>query len=182
VPGADPSPPSCPFCALFADRSLAPRDLTRLSDPTGDPARPVVWGFTPLSPVTPGHRLVVPERHVRDAAEDPHLTARVFEVAAVLLQELQHPANLVTSLGTVATQTVFHLHVHVVPRSSYDELRRAVPALGLPARARPVVLGTAHRPGHPPGPPDGRLVRPAGALAPSPLPPGGEVLPDELPL
>jgi histidine triad (HIT) family protein len=122
VPGADPSPPSCPFCALFADRSLAPRDLTRLSDPTGDPARPVVWGFTPLSPVTPGHRLVVPERHVRDAAEDPHLTARVFEVAAVLLQELQHPANLVTSLGTVATQTVFHLHVHVVPRSSYDEL------------------------------------------------------------
>jgi histidine triad (HIT) family protein len=85
--------------------------------------------FEPLNPVTRGHLLLVPFEHVRDAAEAPHVTARVMEHAARLLHNFSSPAephpyqaNVITSIGPAATQTVFHLHVHLVPRREGDGL------------------------------------------------------------
>lgn len=75
--------------------------------------------FVPLNPVTQGHELVVPRRHVMDALEAPEVTAAMFAHAAEIAA---WPCNLITSAGDAATQTVFHLHVHIVPRRTNDGL------------------------------------------------------------
>lgn len=98
----------CPFCPAPTGRSLTD---------WGD-----VVDFAPLGPVVPGHRLVVPKAHVRDAAEDPAVTAETFRVAALVARRVG-PCNLITNVGAEATQSVFHLHVHVVPRYRGDGLK-----------------------------------------------------------
>lgn len=81
--------------------------------------------FSPLNPVTPGHMLFVPKRHVPDALQDPWLTGVVFQAAAhwaaTAVPDLS--CNLITSCGSDATQTIRHLHVHVVPRTQDDGLK-----------------------------------------------------------
>lgn len=100
----------CPFCAIVAGTAPAVdfRDWHE------------TVSFTPLRLVTEGHTLFVPKRHVRDATEDSHLTGQVFRQAAVYARGID--ANLITSIGSAATQTVFHMHVHVVPRRHGDGL------------------------------------------------------------
>lgn len=78
--------------------------------------------FEPLNPVTAGHLLVVPKVHVTDAAENPRVTASVYYDAAREAQRLDSPFNLITSAGSAATQTIGHLHVHLVPRRDGDGL------------------------------------------------------------
>jgi diadenosine tetraphosphate (Ap4A) HIT family hydrolase len=80
------------------------------------------WSFEPLDPVTPGHRLFVSSQHVTDAAEDWYTTGRVFSNAADYARREGVPFNLITSAGSAATQTVFHFHVHYLPRSEGDGL------------------------------------------------------------
>lgn len=78
--------------------------------------------FEPLRPVTLGHVLVVPHEHVADAAEAPEVTARVMRDAAGWAARAGCAFNLITSAGAEATQTVFHLHAHYVPRRAGDGL------------------------------------------------------------
>ncbi|MCL6299515.1 HIT family protein [Streptomyces kronopolitis] len=71
--------------------------------------------------MNPGHVVVLPRVHVEDAGTDPEVTGAVMRRIAELMAE--HPAaNLITSKGEAATQSVFHLHVHVVPRQAGDGL------------------------------------------------------------
>lgn len=102
----------CPFCAIVAGTAPA----VQLVD------HGAAVSFVPLGPVTPGHLLVVPRRHVEDAAEDPATTAATFGVAAELAAAAGRDCNLITSKGKAATQTVRHLHVHLVPREDGDGL------------------------------------------------------------
>ena len=75
----------------------------------------------PLEPVVPGHLLVVPAQHVEDATENPLVTGIAAGVAARVA--MRYPsANILTSIGEPATQSVFHLHWHVVPRRDGDGL------------------------------------------------------------
>ena len=76
----------------------------------------------PLNPVVPGHLLVIPTEHVVDFTDDPAVTGRVAREAATLAEALGGQWNLITSAGPVATQTVFHLHIHLVPRRPGDGL------------------------------------------------------------
>jgi histidine triad (HIT) family protein len=79
--------------------------------------------FEPLNPVTAGHLLVVPRVHVRDAGEDPEVTGHVASLAAAIAGPASEGAyNLITSAGPAATQSVFHLHFHIVPRWVNDGL------------------------------------------------------------
>lgn len=105
--------PDCVFCNH--DRIASP--IFHHVASNGEP----VISFEPLGPVVPGHELVVPVRHVNDAGLVPRLTGAVMEVASVIAGRL--PAfNIITSAGQAATQTVPHLHVHVVPRRLGDGL------------------------------------------------------------
>lgn len=81
-----------------------------------------IMTFEPLSPHVPGHLLVVPVRHVVDALEDPVLTGEVFAHAAGIARDRRIQANLPTSAGADATQSVMHLHVHLLPRGPGDGL------------------------------------------------------------
>jgi len=79
--------------------------------------------FQPLNPVTPGHFLVVPRGHVADAFEIPRLTGYAAQFAAAAAKEMGvESCNLITSVGANATQTIRHLHWHVVPRREGDGL------------------------------------------------------------
>jgi histidine triad (HIT) family protein len=76
----------------------------------------------PLQPVTPGHLLVIPKAHVPSFAPSPPTTAVVMQRAAEWVATKGGDWNLITSKGEAATQTVGHLHVHLVPRSKGDGL------------------------------------------------------------
>lgn len=103
--------PDCVFCAIVADE--APATVVREWDDT--------IAIKPRGGVHPGHVLVIPHTHVADVGEVPAVSARTMACAAELAAELA-AANVITSKGTDATQTVFHLHIHVVPRSAGDGL------------------------------------------------------------
>lgn len=98
----------CPFCPI-------PPDATVVAD-WGD-----IVAFVPLNPVTPGHVLIVPRAHVADVAEDPQMSAQVMFFAADVASRFAS-CNIITSRGAPATQTVRHLHLHVVPRVEGDGL------------------------------------------------------------
>jgi histidine triad (HIT) family protein len=78
--------------------------------------------FQPLNPVVPGHRLFVPTLHVATAADDPQLTALVVGYAAEYASGAADDFNLIVNNGPAASQTVPHLHWHVVPRVEGDGL------------------------------------------------------------
>jgi len=103
---------SCTFCSIAA--GTAPAVIVReWADALA--IRPRSGG------VTEGHVMVLPRVHVEDAGTDPDVTAVVMRRAAELMAE-RPAANLITSKGREATQSVFHLHVHVVPRAAGDGL------------------------------------------------------------
>jgi len=84
--------------------------------------------FLPLHPATAGHTLVVPRVHVPDflALDDDlgaSMSRAVLAVAHAVRDAMQPDGmNLITSSGTAAQQTVFHLHVHVLPRYDGDRV------------------------------------------------------------
>jgi histidine triad (HIT) family protein len=102
----------CVFCKIV--RREAPAQITAETD--------YVIAIIPLNPVVPGHRLVIPKLHVESAVTNPAMTGTVMVHAAALAQYAGQPCNIITSVGAEATQTVFHLHIHVVPRRAGDGL------------------------------------------------------------
>jgi histidine triad (HIT) family protein len=105
--------PDCVFCRIVA--GTAPATVVRRWPMLGAIA------IQPRGGCTSGHLLVIPTVHVPDVGTDPAVSALTMAAAAELAAEL--PAcNVITSKGADATQTVFHLHVHVVPRVADDGL------------------------------------------------------------
>ncbi|WP_079134388.1 HIT family protein [Streptomyces sp. EN16] len=102
---------SCVFCAIAAGD--APATIVR--------EWPDALAIRPRGGVNGGHVLVLPRVHVEDAGVDIEVTRAVMGRAAELMAELP-AANLITSKGVEATQSVFHLHVHIVPRRDGDDL------------------------------------------------------------
>lgn len=76
----------------------------------------------PLGPHAPGHVLVIPRMHLEHAGADAPATGRLFHIAARYAEDHHDAYNLLTSRGAAATQTVGHLHVHVIPRGPDDGL------------------------------------------------------------
>jgi histidine triad (HIT) family protein len=99
----------CAFCAIVA--GIAPAVVVR--------RWPHAIAIRPLDPVTDGHLLIIPTVHVRDLTDDPEVTAATMHAASELAQP---PCNIIASAGHAATQTVFHLHIHLVPRHTGDGL------------------------------------------------------------
>ncbi len=85
--------------------------------------------FMDIAPATPGHALVVPRKHSADLLEieADDLSATVF-AAQRLAQRIKEVLgadgiNLLNGCGAAAWQTVFHFHIHVVPRYVDDPLK-----------------------------------------------------------
>ncbi|HET8975332.1 MAG TPA: HIT family protein [Solirubrobacterales bacterium] len=84
--------------------------------------------FMDIAPATRGHALVVPRKHSPDLLE---IDAADLEATVTAAQRLARRAkevlgadgiNLVNASGAVASQTVFHFHIHVVPRYEGDPI------------------------------------------------------------
>ena len=79
--------------------------------------------FAPLNPVTEGHLLVIPKIHTADFTENPQLSAETMAYASELANLYYgEDVNLITSKGKLATQSINHLHIHIVPRRKDDGL------------------------------------------------------------
>jgi histidine triad (HIT) family protein len=95
--------------------------------------------FMDINPATRGHMLVIPRAHAEDllsvGPEDLQAVALASQRQAVIAKERlgAEGVNLVNSCGAVAWQTVFHFHMHVIPRYADDPLQLPwVPAPGDP--------------------------------------------------
>jgi histidine triad (HIT) family protein len=104
--------PGCPFCDIIAGH--APATVVQEWDD--------VIAIAPRNPVVDGHTLVIPKSHVEDFAAAAHVASRTMSKASILAHRMGGPMNLITSKGPEATQSVFHLHVHLVPRAVDDGL------------------------------------------------------------
>lgn len=104
--------PNCIFCKILAGELPA----TRIAESERAIA------FMDINPGTPGHALVIPREHAADLLEIPteDLAAcaeLAREVAGRQKERLgADGVNLVNSCGQAAWQTVFHFHLHVIPR------------------------------------------------------------------
>jgi histidine triad (HIT) family protein len=111
--------PDCIFCKILAGELPA-----RIVDEDE-----LTLSFMDINPATRGHALVIPRRHVRDLlsieGEDLAAVARAAARLARRMPERLGAAgvNLLNSCGAAAWQTVFHFHVHVIPRYEDDPLR-----------------------------------------------------------
>ncbi|MFN0603206.1 HIT family protein [Facklamia hominis] len=87
-----------------------------------------VYAFLDLSQVTPGHTLVIPKQHVSDIFEyDQELAAKVFSRIPKIARAIEKGLpgvkglNILNNNREVAYQSVFHSHIHLIPRYQEDE-------------------------------------------------------------
>jgi histidine triad (HIT) family protein len=124
-------------------RAKNPNRLARMRDPdcifckilAGDLPATIVAedertiAFLDIAPATRGHALVIPRAHAGDllSVDDADLqavTSASRRLAGRLKERLgADGVNLLNSCGAAAFQTVFHFHVHVIPRYDGDPLR-----------------------------------------------------------
>ena len=113
------SDPDCLFCKIVARE--VPAQIVDKDELT--------VAFMDINPATRGHALVVPRGHSRDLLE---IGAEDLEATMLAAQRLAGKAverlsadgvSLMNGCGPAAWQTVFHFHVHVIPRYEGDPLR-----------------------------------------------------------
>ena len=119
---------ACPFCDIARGR---------------DDKATVLWqndkcvALFPLEPATLGHTLIIPKSHVEDLWKADNATASSLIKASVVVGNAIHKAlhpdgmNLITSAGKIAEQTIFHLHLHLVPRWQDDHIDKIWPDDGI---------------------------------------------------
>jgi histidine triad (HIT) family protein len=122
-----PPDPDCLFCKIVAEElpsTIVDEDERTVS-------------FMDINPATRGHVLVVPREHSRDLLDVPEEDLAACAAAARRMTRRASErlgadgVNLLNSCGRAAWQTVFHFHVHVIPRYDDDPLRLPwVPAPG----------------------------------------------------
>lgn len=106
------SAPDCPFCRP---------DPTRLLLEAGD-----VLALWDAFPVSPGHALIVTRRHVATwfeaTRDEQHALVDAIAAVKAAIDQRHAPAgyNVGFNAGEAAGQTVFHLHIHVIPRYAGD--------------------------------------------------------------
>jgi len=108
----------CLFCAIVA--GSIPSETIDSDERT--------VAFMDINPATPGHALVVPREHSADLLEVGDEDLRAVNLAAQRLAKRIKDVlgadgiNLINACGAAAWQTVFHFHIHVVPRYEDDPL------------------------------------------------------------
>jgi histidine triad (HIT) family protein len=127
----------CIFCKIVAGELPA-----RI---VGEDERTV--SFMDINPATRGHALVVPRTHATDllsiGEEDLQATAVAARRLALRMRERLSAdgVNVINSCGAAAWQTVFHFHLHVIPRYEGDPLR--LPWIPTPGDAQEIEAAAA---------------------------------------
>ncbi len=128
-PAGDPSrgPARCPFCAPSAPKIIEQR---------------LAYAIPDAYPVSDGHALVIPRRHVADYfrmhPEEKSACWELVEWVRQYLLDRYQPTgiNVGFNCGRSAGQTIYHAHIHVIPRYDGDTLnprggvRHCIPGKG----------------------------------------------------
>lgn len=111
--------PGCPFCEIVDGNAPA----TILGEwKSGSRWGTEIIAIVPLNPVVEGHILVLPKTHLVDFTRGAQVAGDVMTRASILAHKMRRPVNLITSAGREATQSVWHMHAHLVPRAENDGL------------------------------------------------------------
>ena len=103
----------CPFCLAEKEREIIMSSALSLS-------------FFDGFPVSPGHALIIPRRHVAsffDLTQDERQDMfNMVDDVKRILDDRFHPDgyNLGVNIGEAAGQSIFHVHLHLIPRYSGD--------------------------------------------------------------
>ncbi len=134
----------CIFCQIIsgqAESSLIYKD-------------DLVTAFLDNQPINTGHVLVAPNKHIPDLAQlDGAIGKHMFIVGQQIAQALRRAdlrcegVNLFLADGKAAGQSVFHIHLHIIPRYSGDGFgfRRSSASLRKPSRAELDSIGNVVR-------------------------------------
>lgn len=104
---------NCPFCLIDSSRIIFENEL----------AFAIYDGF----PVSPGHSLIIPKRHVASffettREEQTAILDLLTEMKTILAKEHNPDGfNVGINVGEAAGQTVMHLHIHLIPRYAGDQ-------------------------------------------------------------
>ncbi len=107
--------PTCIFCRIVAGE-IPSRQVF---------ADDAAIAFLDMEPLKTGHTLVVPRTHVTDLLAAPDVLAAIAPAIAATGDLLTHKLgatgmNVLSNVGADAGQSVFHLHVHLIPRYGDD--------------------------------------------------------------
>lgn len=111
--------PDCIFCKIVAGE--LPGEIVDSDERT--------VAFMDINPATPGHALVVPRAHADDlrriSEEDLAATMLAAQRLVRRMEKALEPDgfNVLNACGPAAWQTVFHFHLHVIPRYEDDPLQ-----------------------------------------------------------
>lgn len=110
----------CLFCTMAASPTSVPHRIAESER---------AFAFLDIRPIREGHSLVIPKKHFADLSdvspdEFEGMMALARDVAATLRRRLGTTGeNLLIASGPGSEQSVFHLHIHVIPRRPDDDLR-----------------------------------------------------------
>ncbi len=104
---------TCPFCLAEEERDILASTVLSLA-------------FFDGFPVSPGHVLIIPRRHVAsffDLTEEEKIDLlKLADKVKIILDEKYHPDgyNIGINVNEAAGQSVFHVHMHLIPRYKGD--------------------------------------------------------------
>jgi len=109
----------CVFCAIVAGQAPAIRIFEDAD----------YLAFLDIGPFTRGHTLVIPKRHTVDLTDTPPQTTAQMTIIGQRIARAARASglhadgnNIAINDGKAAFQSVFHIHLHVVPRRDGDRL------------------------------------------------------------
>ena len=104
---------NCPFCIVESEREIIASSLLSVA-------------FYDGFPVSPGHALIIPKRHVSSffdlSKEERQDLLNLADSVKRILEERYHPDgyNIGINVGEAAGQSIFHVHMHLIPRYQGD--------------------------------------------------------------
>ena len=104
---------NCPFCKVESEREISASSLLSVA-------------FYDGFPVSPGHALIIPKRHVSSffdlSKEERQDLLNLADSVKRILEERYHPDgyNIGINVGEAAGQSIFHVHMHLIPRYQGD--------------------------------------------------------------
>ena len=104
---------NCPFCKAESERELIASSSLSVA-------------FYDGFPVSPGHALIIPKRHVASffdlSKEEQQDLLNLADMVKRIVEERYHPDgyNIGLNVGEAAGQSIFHVHMHLIPRYQGD--------------------------------------------------------------